>query len=155
MGITSPHDSTKEEWVDLVEGCTATLKKTDSNEDFGEWLDTGYRFMGYSFFQTPKTIELKDEFTVQLVTDMELGFVDPVDGNVVHDFQNLWAASSAFGIFLNREHANAIAATNIIWKEDAYTDGNTHRPNFHWESETNEKHRLTRYCSSMHGCDQC
>ena len=136
-GIEKTHDSTKEEWVDLVGGSTATLIKiSDEEADHGEWKENGYRFEGYSYFQAANEIELGNEFTVQLVTDTELAFVDRNEsGDVIHDFQNVWASGGNFGIFLNREHDGAIAKTNIIWKEDEYCDNNTTRPNFAWEGK--------------------
>lgn len=94
--------------------------------------------MGYSYFKTSNTIELGNEFTVQLVTDTELGFVDKKpDGSVLHDFQNIWGYGSAFGIFLNRQYDKQIAATNIIWKEDGYseTSGTGNRPYFPWDGK--------------------
>ena len=136
-GADKPHESTKEEWVDLVGGSTAALIKiSDEAADHGEWKENGYRFEGYSYFQAANEIELGNEFTVQLVTDTELAFVDRNEsGGVIHEFQNIWAYGSGFGIFLNRQHDGAIAKTNIIWKEDAYCDGNATRPSFEWEGK--------------------
>ena len=129
MGMDKPHGSEKAEWVDLVGGGTATLLRTDTTQDPGEWTESGYMFKGYSYFRTSDEIELGDEFTVQLATDMYLAHIDDE-----HDYPNIWAESGEFCIYLNRSEETYIAATNLYFKEDLNT-GDGSRPYFDWKGK--------------------
>lgn len=128
-GKDNPHESTKKEWVDLISGTTATLVRTDTTQDSGEWTDFGYRFMGYSYFRTANEIELGSEFTIQLATDMYIGFIDDE-----HEYPNIWGESGDFSFYLNRSGENYIAATNLYFKEDNFS-GDGSRPYFDWKGK--------------------
>jgi hypothetical protein len=128
MGIGNSHDSSKDEWVNLIGNDKAILRKTVSWKDEGGWMDSGYCFMGYSYFETESRIKLGDEFTIQVVTDTEMSHIDDE-----HEYPNIWS-SGEFGIYLNRSAENYISATNLYWKEDSYTGDGT-RPHFHWDGK--------------------
>ena len=127
-GKDNPHDSTRNEWVDLVSGGTAKLTTIESSLGSGEWTESGYNFKGASYFTTPAKLELGEEFTVQLVTDADMSHIDDN-----HQYHNYWGAGE-FGIFLNRCNQDNIAKTNICWKEDSFDD-DSNRPIFAWDGK--------------------
>jgi hypothetical protein len=133
-GKDNPHDSTRNEWVDLVSGGTAKLVFPDSTKDSGEWKDTGYRFEGGSYFETPAKLTLGNEFTVQLVTDTDMSRID-----ASHQYPAMWACGE-FSIYLIHTSDTNVEKKNIAWKEDSYTDTNqsdktTRRPIFQWDAK--------------------
>ena len=121
---TLGHDSDTEKWVDCVSGMSGTLWKTANVTDYGEWTDLGYDFKGCSYFTAGQMIALGTEFTVQVATDTERGLISDADGN--HSYPAIWSCGE-FGMFLDRSYAAAIAATNLFWKEDAYSDGGQYK----------------------------
>lgn len=123
MGADGPHSTTTTTWADLVRGDAGTLKITTGATEYGAWTDIGYEFLGYSYFEMVRKLELGSEFTVQLVTDTGRD----VFGDDGHPYPNVWG-SGEFGIFLDRAYAGAIAATNLFWKTDAYAGSGNTRP---------------------------
>ena len=123
------HDSVAEKWVDCVRGSAGTLWKTKTADGaafatYGAWTDLGYDFDGHSYFTADEKLELGSEFTVQAVLDTERGLFS--DGDEVHIYPAIWSCGE-FGMYLDRSYAAAIAATNLFWKEDAYSDGGQYK----------------------------
>ncbi|MBQ3096992.1 MAG: hypothetical protein IJC66_02450, partial [Kiritimatiellae bacterium] len=135
VGADLPHDNAPTAWSNLVANTEgyAVLKKMngigDAAPDHGAWIDKGYEFKGYSYFETQDaTLELGSNFTVQIVA--EIDSLDFADG--VHDYHNIWGSQDAtVSMFLDRAGDKAKAASNLTFKVDKYNAGGTsgNRPN--------------------------
>lgn len=137
MGAGLPHSNTATVWSNLVANTSGNgkYKKTkgiseDDTPDYGEWTDKGYRFKGYSYFETESTLTLGSEFTVQLVGEFDTS--DFADG--VHLYHKMWASAdggTSMSIGLDRSYAGAIAETTLYLYSDKYK-GDGERPQFPW-----------------------
>ena len=137
MGANLPHDSTATTWSNIVANTCghATIHNTkgiDSEHDpvRGEWTDMGYHFRGYTYFITSGTLELGEQFTVQMVADIEME--DFGDG--VHTIHKIWTSADGGGtiaLWLDRSYAGAIAGNVLYLAANTYK-GDSARPQFTW-----------------------
>lgn len=125
-GMDAAHDSSAQTWIDASgAGHTATLAvmkdvSGDGTGDAGKWHDGSYEFSGYSYWEMSAGVELGDDFSVQLVTDVDMS--DFGDGK--HTYNTIWGSSS-FSVYLDRSYSGAISSSNLLWKTDEYKGDQT------------------------------
>lgn len=71
VGAQSPHDFETTNWVNLVSGAPDAVLINTVLGTRGFWQRTGYRCNGGGFFQTMKTMDLGDTFTVELAVTFD------------------------------------------------------------------------------------
>ena len=141
MGADQPHDSTTTRWTNLVAGTCGeyatlnTAKGIDGDHAAvpGEWTDKGYIFRGYNRFATAGNLELGDQFTVQVVCDIDMA--DFGDG--VHTMHKVWSSEDGGGtiaLWLDRSYAGAIAGNTLYLAANTYK-GDSARPQFTWSGK--------------------
>ena len=141
MGAGQPHSTGTTWWTNLVAGTCgeyATLGTTKGIDDshaavLGEWTDKGYIFRGYNFFTTKGTLELGEQFTVQVVCDIDMA--DFGDG--VHTIHKVWSSADGGGtiaLWLDRSYAGAIAGNTLYLAANNYK-GDKERPQFSWSGK--------------------
>lgn len=141
MGADQPHDSTTTRWTNLVAGTCgeyATLSTTKGIDNdhaavVGEWTDKGYIFRGYNYFRTAGNLELGEQFTVQVVCDIDMD--DFGDG--VHTLHKIWTSADGGGtiaLWLDRRWESSIAGHVLYFFCKEYK-GDGEYPQFSWSGK--------------------
>ena len=141
MGEDLPHDSTATTWSNLVENTSGTgslikMKGIGNKDpDYGEWTDKGYRFKGYSYFQTENNLELGANFTVQILGDFDM--TDYADG--VHLYHKFWASAdggTSISLGLDRAYDTTPSKLgNLLYFYADKYKGDGNRPQFTWSGK--------------------
>ena len=142
MGADLPHSSTATTWSNLVANTSGTglFKKMKGisdgdTPDHGAWTDKGYRFKGYSYFQTENTLELGANFTVQILGDFDMA--DYADG--VHLFHKFWASAdggTSISLGLDRAYDTTSSKLgNLLYFYADKYKGDGSRPQFTWSGK--------------------
>ena len=127
-GANLPHDANAAQWADLASnGAYAYSVSVPVTGDYdrGGWISNAWRTAGFAGMQMSRPIVLGSNFTIQVVGDFDLDSLRASGEGRTYPVMFTCATDDHLSIFMNRSYAGAIAATNLIWKNDIYSSAGT------------------------------